>query len=87
MLSAGALICIVSLNTIAGAPMLKLKPENIRYAASLLYLAGGALTYNHLIKVGRESLTQASELSGLVFKNILISVVWPLYWVFRAFVG
>jgi hypothetical protein len=64
-----------------------LKPENIKYAASLVYLLGGTLTYNHLLKTGRLELTHASELSSLIFQSILISVVWPFYWVVRAITG
>ena len=57
------------------------------YAIMLAYLVGNALTYNHLIKAGRSEISAAGDASFLIVKSLMVSTVWPLYWLYYAVAG
>ena len=57
------------------------------YAIMLAYVLGNALTYNHLVKAGRLAIGPSEEAGFLMVKNLVISTIWPLYWIFRAAAG
>jgi hypothetical protein len=64
-----------------------LKSGNIRLAVALVYMTGAALTYNHVVRAGREALTHSSELSSLVLESLFESVIWLAYWLHRGVLG
>lgn len=57
------------------------------YAIMLGYLLGNALTYNHLMRVGRATIADTDGASFLIVKSLLTSTVWPLYWLYSAIAG
>jgi hypothetical protein len=54
-----------------------MKFPKIRELIILAYLIGDALTYRHLVRIDP---THALEM-GTVFKNLGVSLLWPLYWI------
>ena len=52
----------------------------IRDGAALAYCLGCALTYKHLTQTGRVLLTDASDLTPFILKNMAWSFFWPIYW-------
>lgn len=53
----------------------------IRNSLLLAYLLGNAATYRYLVRVDPGHALE----TGTMLKNLGISCVWPLYWIFAIF--
>jgi hypothetical protein len=53
----------------------------------MIYMVGNALTFTKLLSAELTRLQETSELAGKVVKSLLLSFVWPLYWIGRTLFG
>lgn len=51
-----------------------------RNVIALGYLLGNALTYRHLVKADPGHALDY----GILFQNLLLSFLWPIYWLLHA---
>ena len=51
-----------------------------RNSLAIVYVAGNALTYRHLVKGDPSHAFAAATMA----KNLALSFVWPFYWLIRA---
>ena len=61
--------------------------ERLRNAAIMVYMVGNALTFTKLLSAELSGLQGTSELGGKIMKALLLSFVWPFYWLGRALLG
>ena len=53
----------------------------------MIYMVGNALTFTKLLSAELAGLHETGELAGKVLKALVLSFVWPLYWIGRTFFG
>jgi hypothetical protein len=58
--------------------------ENMKWLLIMAYMVGAAMTYNHALRAGRETIVAPGDTSTLILKSMFSSFVWPLYWLARA---
>ena len=63
------------------------RKDALKYGAILVYMLGNATTYNYLFKASVSTNWETSDVSFNMIKNLSIAMVWPLYWLYRAFMG
>ena len=61
--------------------------EKIRDAVIMIYMVGNALTFTKVLFIELAGLQQTDQLIGKVVAALLLSIIWPLYWIGRAFLG
>lgn len=61
--------------------------ERVRNAAIMIYMVGNALTFTKLLSTELAALQGTGELGGKIIKALLLSFVWPFYWIGRALFG
>lgn len=61
--------------------------ERVRNAAIMIYMIGNALTFTKLLSTELASLQETGEVGGKIMKALLLSFVWPFYWMGRALFG
>jgi hypothetical protein len=61
--------------------------SNSGYALMLTYIIGNALTYNHLFRAGRSAVGGSEDVGLLIVKSLVISTVWPVYWLYHVIAG
>ena len=61
--------------------------ERVRNAAILIYMVGNALTFTRLLATEVAGLQETGELGGKIMKSLLLSLVWPFYWIEFALFG
>ena len=59
--------------------------ERVRNAAILIYMVGNALTFSKLLSI--EVAGAQGDLGGKVIRVLLLSLVWPFYWIGRVLFG
>ena len=59
--------------------------EQVRNAAILIYMIGNALTFTKLLST--EWAGGADEPGGRILRALLLSFVWPFYWIGRLLFG
>ena len=59
--------------------------ERARNAAILIYMVGNALTFSKLFSI--EVAGAQGDLGGKVIRVLLLSLVWPFYWIGRLLFG
>jgi hypothetical protein len=67
--------------------MLKKSSEKIRNAAIMIYMVGNALTFTKLWSMELANLQETGQLGGKMIKALLLSFVWPFYWIGRILFG
>ena len=61
--------------------------KSVRNWAVLIYMVGNALTFTKLLQGDPTGLQSAGELGGRVVGALLLSFVWPFYWIGRLLFG
>ncbi len=61
--------------------------ERIRNAAIMIYMVGNALTFTKLLSTELAGLPRPDQIGGKILKPLLLSFVWPFYWIGRALFG
>ena len=61
--------------------------EKVRNAAILIYMVGNALTFSRLWGTELAGLREAGELGSALIKALLVSAIWPIYWIGRLLFG
>jgi len=61
--------------------------ERVRNAAILIYMVGNALTFTKILAAELAGLQGTGEVGGKIVKVLLLSLVWPLYWIGSALFG
>ena len=61
--------------------------EKIRNLAIMIYMVGNALTFTKLLSTAPAGLQGTGELGGKLVRALLLSLVWPIYWIGRALFG
>ena len=61
--------------------------EQLRNAAILVYMVGNALTFNHLLGASRDVIQETGSMAYPLVKSLVLSTIWPLYWIYVAIVG
>jgi hypothetical protein len=59
----------------------------VRNAAIMIYMVGNALTFTKLLSTELAGLQGTGEFGGKIMKALLLSFVWPFYWIGRALFG
>ena len=67
--------------------MVKRLSEKIRNAAIMIYMVGNALTFTKLWSMELANLQETGLLGGKMIKALLLSFVWPFYWIGRMLLG
>lgn len=67
--------------------MVKKSSEKIRNAAIMIYMVGNALTFTKLWSMELADLQETGQLGGKMIKALLLSFVWPFYWIGRMLFG
>ena len=67
--------------------MVKKSSEKIRNAAIMIYMVGNALTFTKLWSMELANLQETGQLGGKMVKALLLSFVWPFYWIGRMLFG
>ena len=65
----------------------ELMTDRIRNLLIMIYMVGNALTFTKLMSVELAGLQGAGQLGGKIVTALLLSFVWPLYWIGRTFFG
>jgi hypothetical protein len=55
--------------------------EKVRNAAILIYMVGNALTFTKLLATELAGLQETGEVGGKIVKALILSLVWPFYWI------
>ena len=61
--------------------------ERVRNAAIMIYMVGNALTFTKLLSTELAGLQETGELGGKIVNALLLSLVWPFYWIGWALFG
>jgi hypothetical protein len=61
--------------------------ERVRNLLVMIYMVGNALTFTKLMSVELAGLQGAGQLGGKIVTALLLSFVWPLYWIGRTLFG
>jgi hypothetical protein len=61
--------------------------ERVRNLVVMIYMVGNALTFTKLMSVELAGLQGAGQLGGKIVTALLLSFVWPLYWIGRTLFG
>jgi hypothetical protein len=61
--------------------------EKFRNGVIMTYMVGNALTFTKLLSAELAGLQETDELAGKVVKALVLSFVWPAYWIGRTFFG
>lgn len=62
----------------------ELMAERVRNAAIMIYMVGNALTFTKLLSMELAGLQETREIGGKIVNALLLSFVWPFYWIGRA---
>jgi hypothetical protein len=58
--------------------------EKIRNALIVVYMVGNAVTFTKVVSV---EMAGPAELTGAILRALACSLVWPIYWLWRAVIG
>jgi hypothetical protein len=63
------------------------KAEKVRNIVIIIYMVGNALTFTKLLSNEMAGLQGTGEVGVKVVRALLLSFVWPFYWIGRALFG